>query len=245
MLRSRFAARILLVPVLFVVLVSAFGCGGHPQGSVVRKFFVASRMGDATTLANLAMTTFDARTEGEVVNLSIVSETPEQVVPLELKSLVEDYRAAQKEEEAFTAKWDTYRQVNRDAIRTVRAADAKGLKLKGKDGVVQEELARWTADGESLTKKVSDAQAAVARVRPLVELSMRNPLKPVDATAHEGELATKEMRISANVKLPDGRSVKKDLVVTLQQARLKTPGGAMNGAWIITKVAEAQGAAGS
>ena len=243
MFRSRSAARILLVPVLFVVLVSALGCGGHPQGSVVRKFFVASRMGDATTLANIAMASFDPSTDGQVESLSIVSETPEEVVPLDLKSLVEAYRAAQKEEEEFTAKWDSYRQINRDAIRTVRAADAKGLKLRGKDGVVQEELAKWTADGESLTKKVSDARTAVARVRPLVELSMRNPLKPVDPTAHEGELATKEMRISANVKMPDNRSVKKDLVVTLQQARLKTPGGEMDGAWIITKIAEAQGGA--
>lgn len=243
MLRSRSTARVLLVPILFVVLASALACGGHPQGSVVRKFFVASRMGDATTLANLAMTTFDPATHGQVESLSIVSETPEEVVPLELKSLVEAYRAAQKEEEEFTSRWDTYRQVNREAIRTVRAAEAKGLKLKGKDGAVQEELAKWTADGEALTKKVSDARAAVARVRPLVELSVRNPLRPIDATAHEGELATKDMRISANVKMPDGRSVKKDLVVTLQQARLKGPKGDIDGAWIITKITEAQGGA--
>jgi hypothetical protein len=243
MLRSRSAACILLAPVLFVVLVSTPGCGGHSEGPLVRKFFVASRMGDATTLANLAMTNFDARTEGQVESLSIVSETPEQVVPLELKSLAEAYRAAQKEEKEFTDRWDTYQQLNGDAIKRVRAADKKGLKLKGQDGVVQEELGKWAADSERLAKKVSDARTAISHERPLVELSMRNPLKPIDPTGYEGVLATKEMNISANVKTPDGKSIKKNLVITLQQARMKGPRGDIAGNWIVTKIAEVQGSA--
>jgi hypothetical protein len=243
MLRSRSAARILLVAILFVVLVSTLGCGGHSAGPVVRKFFVASRMGDATTLANLAMTSFDAKTEGTVENLSIVSEPPEQVVPLELKSLAETYRAAQKEEQDFTAKWDTYQQLNGDAIKRVRAADKKGLKLTGKDGVVQEELARWAADSERLAAKVSDARTAVSHDRPLVEMSMRNPLKPIDPTEHEGTLATKEITISASVRTPSGQSVKKNLVVTLKQARMKGPAGDIAGNWIVTKITDAQGGA--
>jgi len=243
MLRSRSAACILLAPILFVVLVSTAGCGGSSQGPLVRKFFVASRMGDATTLANLAMTTFDAGTEGTVESLSIVSEPPEQVVPLELKSLAEAYRAAQQEEQEFTGKWDTYQQLNKDAIKKAREADKKGLKLKGQDGVVQEELAKWAADSERLAQKVSDTRTAVSRVRPLVELSMRNPLKPIDPTEHEGTLATKEMTISANVRTPDGKSIKKNLVITLKQARMKGPKGDIAGNWIITKLAEAPGGA--
>jgi len=242
MLRSRSAACILLAPILFIVLMSTLGCG-HSEGPLVRKFFVASRMGDATTLANLAMTSFDPKTEGTVESLSIVSEPPEQVVPLELKSLAEAYRAAQKEEKEFTDTWDTYRQVNADAITRVRAADKKGLALKGRDGVVQEELGKWAADSERLAQKVSDARTALSHVRPLVELSMRNPLKPIDPTEYEGVLATKEMTISADVRTPDGRSTKRNLVITLQQARMRGPGGDIAGNWIITKITEAQGGA--
>ena len=76
MLRSRSAARVLLAPILFIVLVSTSGCGGHSQGPVVRKFFVASRMGDATTLANIAMTNFDLRTEGQVESLKSCRNRP-------------------------------------------------------------------------------------------------------------------------------------------------------------------------
>ena len=243
MLRSRSAACILLAPILFIVLLSTLGCGGHSEGPVVRKFFVASRMGDATTLANVAMTSFDPRTEGVVESLSIASETPEQVVPLELKSLTAALQAAQKEEQEFTSKWETYQQLNGDAIKRVRAADKRGVKLKGKDGVVQEELAQWAADSERLTRKVSDVRTAVSRERPLVELSMRNPLKPIDPTEYEGVLATKEMNISANVRTPDGQLIKKNLVITLQQARMKGPRGDIAGHWIITKIAEAQAGA--
>jgi hypothetical protein len=90
---------------------------------------------------------------------------------------------------------------------------------------------------------VSDARTAVSRERPLVELSMRNPLKPIDPTEYEGVLATKEMTISANVLTPDGQSIKKNLVITLQQARMKGPRGDIAGNWILTKIAEAQGGA--
>jgi hypothetical protein len=240
MLRSRSAACFLLAPILFVVLASTFGCGGYSEGPLVRKFFVASRMSDNTTLAPIATTTFDPRKDGQVENLSIVSETPEQVVPLALKSSAEAYRAAQKEEEEFTSKWRAYQDFNRDAIKKVRDADKKGLKLKGKDGEVQEEMGKWRADTEQIARKVSDARTAVSRERPLVELSMQNPLKPIDPTDYEGVLATKEMTISANVRTPEGQSVRKNLVITLQQARMKGPQGDIIGKWIITKVAEAR-----
>ncbi len=243
MLRSRSMAFFLLAPMLFIVLVSTFGCGGYSEGPLVRKFFVACRMRDNTTLAPIAMTNFDPRTDGQVENLSIVSETPEQVVPLELKSLTEAYRAAQKEETEFTDKWRVYQDFNRDAIKKVREADAKGLRVKGKDGVVQQEWGKWTADSAHMAKKVSNARTAVSRERPLVELSMQNPLKPIDPTEYEGVLATKEMTISANVQTPDGQSIKKNLVITLQQARMKGPQGDIIGKWIITKVAEAKGGA--
>jgi hypothetical protein len=71
---------------------------------------------------------------------------------------------------------------------------------------------------------------------------MLNPQQPIDVTEYDGVLASKDMTLSANVRMPDGQSVKKTLVVTLQQARLKGPTGDMEGRWIVTTVREAQGA---
>lgn len=239
MFRSRWITCFLLAPILFIVLVSTFGCGGYAEDPVVRKFFAASRMRDNVTLGNIATTNFDPRSDGQVESFSVLSETPEQVVPLQLKTLAEAYRAAQKEEKEFTDKKREYQDANGDVIKRVLEADAKGKKLGGKDAGVQQAWEKWKADTQQMAKKVSDARTAMQAERPIVELSMQNPLKPVDPTEYDGVLATKEMNISANVRTPDGQAVKKNLVVTLQQARLKGKDGDINGKWVITRVKEA------
>ena len=52
--RPRYLWCLLLTPVLFVLVVSAVGCGGAPEEPLVRKFFQASRLGDNMTLTNIA-----------------------------------------------------------------------------------------------------------------------------------------------------------------------------------------------
>jgi hypothetical protein len=240
MFRSRFVSGFLLAPILFILIVSTFGCGGYSEDALVRKFFAASRMRDNVTLANVATTSFDPRTDGQVVSFSISAETPEQVVPLQLKAKAEAYRQLQKDEKEFTDRKRVYQDENGDAIKRVLEAGGKGKKLGGKDAAVQHAWEKWREDTAAMAKKVSEARTAMLGERPIVELSMQNPQKPIDPTEYEGVLATKDMSISASVQTPDGQSVSKDLVVTLQQARLKGKDGDILGRWIITKVKEAQ-----
>jgi hypothetical protein len=240
MFRSRFATGFLLAPILFILVVSTFGCAGYSEDPLVRKFFAAARMRDNSTLANIALTNFDPKTDGQVETFSIVSETPEQVAPLTLKAKTEAFRAAQKDEKDFTDKKRAYQDANADAVKRVLEADAKGKRLGGKDGAVQAEWDKWKTETQAMAKKVSAAREAMASERPVVDLSMQNPLHPIDASDYEGVMATKDMSISANVRMPDGQSVRKNLVVTLQQARLKDDKGAdIIGKWIITKITEA------
>jgi hypothetical protein len=59
----------------------------------------------------------------------------------------------------------------------------------------------------------------------------------LDVTKYEGELISKDVTVAASVRLPDGATVQKTLVVTLQRARLRgSP--EITGRWIVTHVLE-------
>ena len=49
-------------------------------------------------------------------------------------------------------------------------------------------------------------------------------------------MESKDVMVDATVKAPNGSTSKKQLVVTLQRAVIKTPQGDKNGKWIITAV---------
>jgi hypothetical protein len=57
---------------------------------------------------------------------------------------------------------------------------------------------------------------------------------------HDGDLASKEVTISAPVRLPSGQTSQKTLIVTMQRAILKGE-KEITGRWIITGIKETQG----
>ena len=57
---------------------------------------------------------------------------------------------------------------------------------------------------------------------------------------HDGDLVTKEVTISAPVRLPSGQTSQKTLIVTMQRAMLKGE-KEITGRWIITGINETQG----
>jgi hypothetical protein len=244
--RSRFALGFLLTPILFTLVVSTLGCGGSSEETIVRKFFAASRMRDNVTLGGIATVVFDPKTDGQVETFSFVSETPEQTQALDLKAKAAAFKEAQKADDAFTAKKNEYQKANLEAIDRVLKAEKASKKLAGRDADVQKAWTKWRDDLKESSKKVSDARKALGSdAAKVTELSMQNPMKPVDVTDHEGTLATKEMTISAKVRTPDEQSARKTLIVTLQQGRLKANDGGADivGKWVITKVKEAAGGA--
>ncbi|MFB3854792.1 MAG: hypothetical protein ACE148_13330 [Vicinamibacterales bacterium] len=236
--RSRVVVGFLLAPMFLALVVTTLGCGGSSEEPLVRRFFAASRMGDNVTLANIATVVFDPKRDGQVESMSFVSETEEQVQPLELKARAEAFRAAQAEEQAFTNKKREYQDANAEAIKRVLDAEATNKKLNPKDAAIQAEWTKWRTETQQMAKKVSEARARMNENRDVVEVSMQDPQHPIDVTLYEGVLATKEMTVSARVRTPGGEAVQKTLTLTLQQARLKGDAGDLVGNWVITKIRE-------
>jgi hypothetical protein len=241
--RSRFALGFLLVPILFTLIVSTVGCGGSSEEPLVRNFFSAARSQDNTTLGNIATVSFDRRTDGTVETFSFVSETPETTEPLDLKAKVAAFQGAKTADEALAKQKNEYQKANLEAIARVVKAEEANKKVTGKDADVQRAWSKWREDQAVSSKKLSEARQQLASPQSkAAELSMFNAQKPIDVMEFDGVLATKEMTISAPVKSPDGTtSTKKQLVLTLQQARLKGADGAeMVGKWIVTGIKAAQ-----
>ena len=64
----------------------------------------------------------------------------------------------------------------------------------------------------------------------------------VTPVKRDGEIVSKDVTIDAPVKLPNGQTVQKTLVVTIQRAEPKGD-RAMTGRWIVTGIKDASGAA--
>jgi hypothetical protein len=242
--RPRYAIGFLLAPILFTLVFITVGCGaGGPEQSVIQKFFQSSRLHDNMTLGGMAMVAFDPSKEGIVEGFSVVSVSEPQVQPLHLKELAAAQTAAEKAREEFNKKQYAYQQEHPDELKKLLDAEGKGLKLKGKDAEFQVTWKKWREDSAAVEKKVSETRTQLQAERNVADLSTNNPANPVDPTAYDGEMVTRDYTINATVQTPDGQHVKKTLVVTLQQARLKSDKGDINGKWIVTKIKDVTGGA--
>ena len=243
--RPRYAIGFLLAPVLFALVFTTFGCGaGGPEQNNIQKFFQSSRLRDNVTLGGMALVAFNPNTDGIVEGFSVVSVSEPQVQPLHLKELAAAHEAAVKARDDQNKKQYAFQEtLPADVLKRLLDAQSKGLKLKGKDAEFQVAWSKWREDGAALEKKVSAAREQLQAERNVADLSVSNPANPVDPTAYDGEMVTKDYTINANIQTPDGQHVKKTLVVTLQQARLKSDKGDITGKWIITKLNDVTGGA--
>ncbi len=67
---------------------------------------------------------------------------------------------------------------------------------------------------------------------------------PVDITKYDGELVSKDVTISATVRLPSGETAQKTFVVTMQRAVLKGD-RELTGRWIIAAIKDAAATGGA
>ncbi len=241
--RPRYAIGFLLAPVLFTLVFFTFACGGGgPEQSVIQKYFASSRLRDQMTLGGMALVAFNPNTDGIVENFSVVTVGEPQVQPLHLKDLAKAYEDARKASDDLNNKKKAYqdgRPSFADDLKKYQEAERKGLKLKGKDAEFQVAWDKWREDTAEVEKKVSVAREALSSERSVADLSTNNPQNPIETTQYDGEMVTKDYTINANIQTPDGQHVKKTLVVTLQQAKLKSEKGDITGKWIVTKIKEA------
>jgi hypothetical protein len=225
-----------LLPLLVVLAFSVAGCGGSEHDQMIRKFFQASAMGDNQTLANIATVTFNPEKDGKAQNVSFVSETPEQTRVLKLKQLDQASKEADAAAADFAKKKNEYQDKNLEAINRVLKIEQSGKgKPTGKDAEVQAAWTKWRDEQSVYQKKASEARMALQAERKVADLSLPDK----DVAAFDATEGTKEVTVTANVRMPDGQSSKKTIVLTLQRVVLKDAAGKLiEGRWMITGLKE-------
>jgi len=232
--------RWLIIPALLLAVV-AVACGGGEEKTLLNKYFMASKVADNMTLANIATVAFDPKTDGQMQNFSILSVSPDKVEPLTLKQHAADLKAAVAEEKAFTEKKKAFQDANSDAIDRILKAEQKNQTLKGKDADLQKEWTKWREQTSEHAKKLSEVRKKVAQGQPIVEISCQDQRNPIDVTEYEGETASKEITIEGQVKPVEGPAVTKKFMFTLQRITLKGVNGKdVVGRWVITDRKDAQ-----
>jgi hypothetical protein len=237
---SRPNSRWLILPAL-VLAVVAVACGSSGEEyTLLNKYFMASRVADNMTLANVATVAFDPKADGQMMSFKIISVTPDRIEPLEIKQHAADLQAAVTEEKAFTEKKKAFQDANSEAIDRIIKAEGKNQTLRGKDAEIQKEWNKWREETAVYAKKGSELRKKVSEDQPLVEISCQDQRNPIDTTAYEGETAIKEVTIDGQVRTDAGTSAKK-FVFTLQRVTLKNVNGKDQvGRWVITDRKDAQ-----
>ena len=216
------------------------GCSSTPEQPLLQQFFTASRLRDNTTLAGFAATAFEPGTDGVVTTFTITNVTPEQRKPLTLRTIAMAQEEAKAEDAAFAKRKDEYLNENAEVLQRVVKA-GRDARLKGKDAEVQTSWFKLMDDGVAISRKVSDARRSLAAQSGVVDLSVNgDPRNRIDVTKRDGDLVSKDVTIDAPVKLPNGQTTQKTLIVTLQRAELSGE-KPITGRWIVTGIRDGSG----
>ena len=227
---------------LTLAAATLIGCSSTPEQPILQQFFTASRLRDNTTLAGFAAASFEPGTDGIITTFSITNVSPEQPKPLVLKSLAKAAEEAKAADAEFTKRKEAYQSENLDAIKRVLAAERAKGKIPPKDAAVQTAWSKFLEEGVGVSRKVGETKRKLASETVVVDMSINGGPTHVDVTKYDGELASKEVSISAPVKLPSGQTAQKNYVVTMQRALLHGD-RELTGRWIITSIKDASGSA--
>ncbi|HXH07221.1 MAG TPA: hypothetical protein VNI83_11590 [Vicinamibacterales bacterium] len=225
-------SRAALVP---IVAILAAGCGGATaEQQVLRRYFDALRLRDQATLGFIATVRLDPETEGVVQRFRITSVGDERRQALRIRELARALREAREADEAFITRMRAFQKEHAEEIDRVLKAEARKAALRGRDAALQAEWRRWRDQMADHAKRVADARRKLAAETRVAELSVYDAQNPIDVQEYDGEIITKDVTIDAELRTPDGRTVTRPYVVTLQRAELKGPKGERRGRWIIT-----------
>ncbi|HJZ77160.1 MAG TPA: hypothetical protein VKE51_35760 [Vicinamibacterales bacterium] len=225
---------------LSLAAATLIGCSSTPEQPLLQQFFAASRLRDNTTLAGFAAAAFEPGTDGIVTTFSITNVTPERRKPLTLKTLARAHEDAKAEDLEFTKRKDAYQAENLDAIKRVIAAGQVDAKIPPNDAAVQAAWNKFLEDGVVVARRVGDTRRRLASESMVVDMSINGGPTRVDVTKYDGALVSKDVSISAPVRMPSGQTAQKNFVVTMQRAILRAD-QEMTGRWIITIIRDASG----
>jgi hypothetical protein len=226
----------------FLAAATLIGCASTPEQPILNQFFTASRLRDNTSLANFATVAFEPNAQGVIIRFDITNVTPEQRRPLGLRTLAKAHLDAEAADTDFSKRKFEYQTENLDAIKRVLKSERDNAKPAAKDAQVQVTWSKLVEDGAAISKKVVDAKRKLAAEKAVADMSVNGGPTHVDVAKYDGELVSKDISISAPVKLPNGQTAQKNLVVTMQRAVLKGD-KEITGRWIITAIRDASGSA--
>jgi hypothetical protein len=225
------------------VFVGVIACTNvQPEEKIVKDFFRASRIRDNAALGASATASFEPRTDGIVQKLSFVGVSPERTTPLVVKQYDEAWDKAKTDEAEFTQKKNAYQKENIKAIQRVVEAEGSKEAVNRADMKVQTEWNTLREEAVKHSKAVSDARVQLSRAKALTELSLSTPNGPTpDVNLMTGQMVAKDVTVDATIKTPEGETVEKQLVVTLERAVVTTEKGeTQTGRWIVTRVKDAK-----
>lgn len=227
-----------LIPLALLLALIAGACGGSDEDRIISNYFRAARMGDNTTLGNIAVVSFNAQEDGVVRDFTITNVQEERRA-LRVKEMLAASDAAQAAQDTFSDEMKAYQDENIEAIDRVLQAERAGGDVARGDQEVAEAWRNWRDQMAEHSKKVADARTALSDERGIAEVSLMNPQNQVDVSQYDGELVTKNVSIDAQVDTPDGQSIEKAMVVQMQRAELMDGENTITGRWIITSIEDA------
>ena len=232
----RFRLLAVLTTTLAPLALTMTACSSAAEKPLLQQFFTASRLRDNATLANFAAVSFHPTDDGIVESFSITSVSPEQRQALHVKELAKAHDEARSADEEFSKRKKAYQDENMEAIERVLKAERQKGKLGGQDAVVQASWTKWRDETAQSAKRVSEARSKLAAERNIAEVSMSSPGKAIDVSKYDGAMVAKDVTVDAKVKMANGESTQKTLVITVERAVLKTESGETAGRWIITRI---------
>jgi len=217
-------------------LLTACGGGGE-EDQLVRAFFQASRFNDRSTVGNMSMVFFPPDEEGIASSPSIDAMGEEQRVPLGMQDLSSALESSREAEDAFREEKKMYQDENEEAITRVIEAQRAEEDVAGADEEIQEMWNSLVDEERSYAQQVSDATAELNRAVQIANASVFDPSNPIDVTAYDGEIITKDLTVTASVE-KDGSSTDRTFVITIQMVEIQ--GGESDevvpSRWIITSL---------
>ena len=233
---SRSRLRGLVVPVLAAILVGLVGCGGGgEEREIISRFFSASRMGDRTTAANIAMVAFDPDEDGTVGSFDVTNVAEEQRRPLQIQDLAEALAQARAETQDHDERMRAYQDENVEAIGRVIEAERAGESVASRDAEVQAAWSTFRDETQTLARAVSEAESALGEESQVATVSVFDASNPIDVRQYGGELLSKEVTINANVSRGDSTE-ERTMVIMLQKVELGSGDTTIEGRWVIIDI---------
>jgi hypothetical protein len=233
--RPRFRSRVLLLATLLAPLLPIACSSASPEQQVLINFFRAARLRDNTTLANIAAVSFDPRRDGSVQQFTVASMGPEQRRTLQIRQLTDEAAKAKADDEDLAKRKQAYQAANLHDLERVVKARQDGKPIKGRDAELLAAWTKWSDDERQSQRHLSEVRSRLANERAAAVNSLTPPGQPdIDVSNMNVDIITKQVTVNAQVRTPEGQTVPRTLVFTLQRGVGTEGDRTVQGRWIIT-----------